>query len=188
MCILIAWFVYFDWLFCLMLTWFVYFDCLFCLMITWFVYFNCLFCLMITWCVYFDCLFCLMITWFVYFDCLFCIMFIWFVYFNCLFCLMYMICILFLLSVWQFFNPSILLKSNPNFRDITWNVEENMILHELFHVVSRFPRYISCYITESRLPVGQCTFTVSFEFFFVYASSFVLGLAICFSFCLIFTV
>ena len=24
-----------------------------------------------------------------------------------------------------------LLKSNPNFRDITWNVEENMILHEI---------------------------------------------------------
>ena len=146
---------------------------------------------MLTWFVYFDCLFCLMITWFVYFDCLFCIMFIWFVYFNCLFCLMYklyMICILFLLSVWQFFNPSILLKSNPNFRDITWNVEENMILHELFHVVSRFPIYISCYIAESRLPLGQCTFTVSVEFFFVYASSFVLGLAICFSFCLIFTV
>ena len=31
------------------------------------------------------------------------------------------------------------LKSNPNFRDITWNVVDNMILHELFRVVSRFP-------------------------------------------------
>ena len=29
--------------------------------------------------------------------------------------------------------------------------------HELFSVVSRFPRYISCYITESRLSLGQCT-------------------------------
>ena len=33
-------------------------------------------------------------------------------------------------------------KSNPNFHDITWNVVENMILHELFRVVSRCPRYI----------------------------------------------
>ena len=40
-------------------------------------------------------------------------------------------------------------KSNPNFRDIRWNVVENMILHEIFHVVSRFPCYISCYITEN---------------------------------------
>ena len=43
-----------------------------------------------------------------------------------------------------------------NFRDRTWNVEENLILHELFHVVSRCPRYISCYIAESRLPLVQC--------------------------------
>ena len=34
---------------------------------------------------------------------------------------------------------------------------ENVILHELFRVVSRFPRYISCYIAESRLPLGQCS-------------------------------
>ena len=31
-------------------------------------------------------------------------------------------------------------KSNPNFRDISLNVVENMILHEIFHVVSNFPR------------------------------------------------
>ena len=39
-------------------------------------------------------------------------------------------------------------RSNPNFREITWNVVENMTLHEIFHVVSRFLRYsyISCYI------------------------------------------
>ena len=43
-----------------------------------------------------------------------------------------------------------------NFRDITRNVEENEILHEIFRVVSRFPRYISCYISENRLPLGQC--------------------------------
>ena len=30
------------------------------------------------------------------------------------------------------------------------------MLHELFHVVSRFPRYILCYIAESRLSLGQC--------------------------------
>ena len=40
-----------------------------------------------------------------------------------------------------------------NFRDITWNVEENMI-HELFRVVLRFPRYISCYIAENWFPLG----------------------------------
>ena len=31
-----------------------------------------------------------------------------------------------------------------------------MILHDIFRVVSRFPRYISCYIEESRLLLGQC--------------------------------
>ena len=46
-------------------------------------------------------------------------------------------------------------KSNPNFRDITWNEVENGILHEIFRVVSRFPRYISCYIAENRFPLGQ---------------------------------
>ena len=33
-----------------------------------------------------------------------------------------------------------------------------MKLHEIFRVVSRFPRYISCYIAEQLLPLGQCTF------------------------------
>ena len=47
-------------------------------------------------------------------------------------------------------------KSNPNIRDITLNVEGNMILNEIFRVVLRFPRYISCYIAESRFPLGQC--------------------------------
>ena len=42
-------------------------------------------------------------------------------------------------------------------RCITWNVEENLILHEIFRVVSRFPRHIVCYIAESQLPLGQCT-------------------------------
>ena len=40
-------------------------------------------------------------------------------------------------------------KSNPKFRDITWNVEENEIQHEIFRVLSRFPRYILCYIAEN---------------------------------------
>ena len=31
-----------------------------------------------------------------------------------------------------------------------------MILHEIFRLVSRFPRYISCYIAERRLSLGQC--------------------------------
>ena len=47
-------------------------------------------------------------------------------------------------------------KSNPNFRDKTLNVVEIMILHDIFRVVSGFPRYISCYIAESRLSLGQC--------------------------------
>ena len=46
-------------------------------------------------------------------------------------------------------------ESNPNSRDITRNVEENEKLHEIFSVVSRFPSYISCYISENRLPLGQ---------------------------------
>ena len=35
-------------------------------------------------------------------------------------------------------------------------IEENQKLHEIFRAVSRFPRYTSCYIAESRLPLGQC--------------------------------
>ena len=56
-------------------------------------------------------------------------------------------------------------KSNPNFRNITLNVVLNMILHELFRVVSRFPRYISCYIAENGFPLGQCMFIYSFFLF-----------------------
>ena len=48
-------------------------------------------------------------------------------------------------------------KHNPNFRDITQNVEEKEILHKIVHVVSRIPRYISFYISENRLPLGHCT-------------------------------
>ena len=50
-------------------------------------------------------------------------------------------------------------KSNPNFCDITWNVIEKMILHELFRVVSGFPRYIPCYIAKNQFHLGQCTMT-----------------------------
>ena len=35
------------------------------------------------------------------------------------------------------------------------HIIENIILHEIFRVVSRFPRYISCYIAENRFPLGQ---------------------------------
>ena len=31
-----------------------------------------------------------------------------------------------------------------------------MIQHEIFRVESRIPHYISCYIAESRFPLGQC--------------------------------
>ena len=33
---------------------------------------------------------------------------------------------------------------------------ENMKLHELFHVILCFPRYISCYIAENGFLFGQC--------------------------------
>ena len=39
-----------------------------------------------------------------------------------------------------------------------------MILPEIFRVVSRFPRYISCYTAENQLPLGQCTVYTSFSF------------------------
>ena len=42
------------------------------------------------------------------------------------------------------------------FRDITWIVVENIILHEIIRVVSRFPRNTSCYILENLFPLGQC--------------------------------
>ena len=46
---------------------------------------------------------------------------------------------------------------NQIIREITGNVQENEILHEIFRLVPRFPRYISCYISENRLPLGQCS-------------------------------
>ena len=46
-------------------------------------------------------------------------------------------------------------KSNTNFRDITRKIVENMIVHEIFRVLSRFPRYISCYIAEIRKPLER---------------------------------
>ena len=52
-------------------------------------------------------------------------------------------------------------ESNSNVRDITFNLVEVLILHEIFRVVSRFPRYISRYIAESRLPLRQCTIEFS---------------------------
>ena len=45
-------------------------------------------------------------------------------------------------------------KSNSNFLDMTRNIEESEILYEIFRVISRFPPYISCYISENRLPLG----------------------------------
>ena len=51
-------------------------------------------------------------------------------------------------------------KSNTNFRDVTRKVEENEILHKIFLVVSRFHRYISCYISEN----GMGTMYESFIF------------------------
>ena len=44
-------------------------------------------------------------------------------------------------------------KSNPKFRDITRNVDDN----EILRVLSNFPRFISCSISENRLPLGLCS-------------------------------
>ena len=33
-----------------------------------------------------------------------------------------------------------------------------MLLHEIFRVVSRFPRYIAFYIAENQNPLGQCIY------------------------------
>ena len=52
---------------------------------------------------------------------------------------------------------------NPNLRDITRNIEENEILHEIFRIVSRFLRYISCYISENRLSLGHCSVVPSWS-------------------------
>ena len=37
---------------------------------------------------------------------------------------------------------------------MTRNVEENEILHKIFRIVSPFLRYIPCYISENRFPLG----------------------------------
>ena len=62
------------------------------------------------------------------------------------------------------------LKSNKNFLNITWNLVENIILlvHEIFRVVPRFPRYISCYIAEiwiAFLTVHDCIVAAGLPFF-----------------------
>ena len=46
---------------------------------------------------------------------------------------------------------SVLLKSNPNFLYITWNVEENKKLHEIFRVVSRFPHYSTFHVLSLKI-------------------------------------
>ena len=40
---------------------------------------------------------------------------------------------------------------------ITRNVKEIEMQHEIFLMVSRFLRYVKCYISENRLPLGQCS-------------------------------
>ena len=42
-------------------------------------------------------------------------------------------------------------RKNPNFCEITRNIEESDILYEIFRVVSRIFLYISCYIAENWL-------------------------------------
>ena len=47
------------------------------------------------------------------------------------------------------------IKRHTVYRNITRNVAENMILHEIFCVISRFPCYISRYIVKSRFPLQR---------------------------------
>ena len=47
-------------------------------------------------------------------------------------------------------------KKQSNFPRNNTKCRENEILHEIFRIVSRFPRYILCYDLENRLPLGQC--------------------------------
>ena len=37
-------------------------------------------------------------------------------------------------------------------------------VHELFRVVSRFPRYISCYIVENQFPLEECGTELAYLF------------------------
>ena len=50
-------------------------------------------------------------------------------------------------------------KSNQNFRDITWSIVENIILHEIFHLVSRFPR-ATFHVNRGKLIFFGTVFTV----------------------------
>ena len=45
----------------------------------------------------------------------------------------------------HFFTPSKMNSKFPRYT-VTRNIEENQIIHKIFHVVSRFSRFIPCYI------------------------------------------
>ena len=62
-------------------------------------------------------------------------------------------------------NPTHCPKSNQHFLDISGNVEESLILQDIFRVVSRFPRYISCYIYRGKSITFGTVYTVQAEFF-----------------------
>ena len=49
-----------------------------------------------------------------------------------------------------------LLEKQSKFPRYNMKCSGKLILREIFRVVSRFPHYISLYIAESRLPLGQC--------------------------------
>ena len=53
-------------------------------------------------------------------------------------------------------------KSKPNFTryNMKCSGKHDTTVHELFRVVSRCPRYISCYIAENGFPSGQCTICI----------------------------
>ena len=57
-----------------------------------------------------------------------------------------------------------------------------MIVHEIFRVVSRFPRYISCYIAENRFSLEQCAPDYcAWSADFLYLISFCLYFTSCFT-------
>ena len=43
----------------------------------------------------------------------------------------------------------------PNY-DEMYRGKRDTTVHEIFHIVSRFRRNISCSIAENRVPLGQC--------------------------------
>ena len=55
---------------------------------------------------------------------------------------------------WKTYTP---FEKQSKFPRYYMKFRENEILHEIFRIVSRFPRKISCFIAENQFPSGQCS-------------------------------